>query len=465
MRLVTNLISRLALGYNLGSTHTGSRQIEEVLGYKDRLTYGDFKRAYLRYDIAQRLVNAYPEETWSQVPTVQEDDQQQHDTVFEETWNALAERLQIAHVLKRADILANLGRYAVVLIGLRNQSDLAQPASPVRSPEDVLYLQVYSEEFVKIQKFGENASVVDFAQPTLYRLEAGTPEPGRPTQPRRAGLLVHPSRLLHVSGEYTLDDDLYGLPVLEAVYNKLVDLLKVVGGSAEMYWRDAKRRIAVEAREGYQVPETVAEEEAIATEMQEYEHGLRDVLRLVGAEAKNLSGLVASPKEHFGVLIQAIAGTRAIPQRILLGTEEGRLAGAQDDEAWLRRVGRRQLMYAEPRLLRPLIQRLGDLRALQLPQTPYVVDWGNLYSLSEQQRAVVAKDYATATAQYEQARATAITTGLPPTVSQGEFRSLWVGLPEVPEVGELDMVPLDDEIMIEPATSEGVPVPRAEESA
>src|SRR5262245_39212243 len=92
LRAFAAMTSRLGLSYRLGSTHDGARQIEEVLGYKDTLTYRDFKRAYIRYDLAKRIVETYPQATWSQMPLVHEDAQADSTTAFEDAWTTLVDR-------------------------------------------------------------------------------------------------------------------------------------------------------------------------------------------------------------------------------------------------------------------------------------------------------------------------------------------------------------------------------------
>jgi len=448
-----DLVSRLGIAALLGSTHQGMRDIEGVLGYKDRLSYQDYKRAYLRYDLAQRLVNAYPEDTWAQFPTVQEDDQEAHDTRFEADWKTLVERLDLQTQLPLADIQANLGHYSVLLLGLRNQPNLALEAAPVRSIDDVLFLQRYSEEFVTIQAFGTDASRPDYQRPTQYLLHTGVTPSDLLRRPNYGvqGTVVHASRIIHIPGEYRLDDDIYGLPVLEAVYNKLVDLLKVVGGSAEMFWRDAKRRITITQRDGFRVDPDVREQ--LKEDVESFQHGLKDFLGLEGFEAQALAGTVANPREHFNILIQTIAGTRAIPQRILLGTEEGRLAGHQDDTTYQRRVGSRQVRYAESVILRAVIGRLVSLRALTPTVATYTVDWGTLYTLSDAERAAIAKDWATAYDLYAG-------KGLADTVvTREEFRARHTDFPEVPELGSLVEVAPVDETLLSPQTPDAVQAP------
>src|SRR5262245_23776036 len=177
----------------------GRRNLPAMLGYKPELTYADYKQCYERRDIAHRLICAYPEATWSQPPTVEEDDQDDVETPFEAAWASLVTRLGVYAKLVRTDILANLGQYSVLLIGLRGQPDLAAPARPVRSPDDVLFLAPYSEEFAEIEAFETNPASPLFGQPSVYKVtfNRSTTSSSR-TLPRKGGF-VHASRVLHVA--------------------------------------------------------------------------------------------------------------------------------------------------------------------------------------------------------------------------------------------------------------------------
>jgi hypothetical protein len=478
LRSFQAVTTRLGLSHRLGSTHDGLRQMEEVLGYKDTLTYRDFKRAYIRNDLAKRIVNTWPNATWSQPPLVYDDQDNDVDTPFELAWQALEKRLAIYRNLRLIDRLAQLGHYGCLLIGLRGQPLLSQPAQAVRSPDDVLFLQPYSEELLTVETFGTDAGDPLYGKPQTYRLVGGatsdTTDMGL-RRPTHAGVIVHASRVLHMPGEDGLDDpDIYGQPILEAVYNKLVDLMKVVGGSAEMFWRDAKRRIALEVQEGYTLsPDAAAQ---LTQEAEEYQHGLRDFLRLMGVQAKDLSGTVSSPKEHFETIMQCIAGTVKIPTRILLGSERGELASSQDEDAYLREVAQREVNYAQPRGLDPLIERFIALRILPPPRNEeWVVTWPNVWTLSEQAQATIMKDRAAAVKSVTGALVDYRGPGMGDTlVSPEEIRGLlatvWQGselelTPELPpEVEEqlLLSAPLEEP---EPPEAEPATAPPANDEA
>jgi hypothetical protein len=434
LRLFASLVSRAALAARLGWLFGGQRKIHEILGYKPQLSYLDFKARYLRQDLAHRIVRAYPDATWAQPPVVQEDDQDATDTPFEAAWKGQVSRLGVYSVLERTDLLANLGQYSVLLIGLRGQSVLSQPATPVKSPDDVLYLTPYSEEFAGIGAYDTNPGSPGFGQPSLYRINLGRggtlPQGGylaSALMPSRI-VEVHASRVLHVA-EDLLDDEVFGIPRLEPLFDRLDDLLKVVGGSAEMFWQDAKRRLVFAMKDDYRLED--ADEQALAQEVEEFTNELRNFVRVQGIDVKTISGEVASPDKHFGVLLDLIAATTGIPQRILMGNERGQLASTQDENAWLQRVSRRQTVFAEGRMIRPLVDRLLSLGALPPPAQPYTVTWSNLFALSEEQKAAVAKDYATALSLY------AGPGNGPQVVPGAEFREQYLGLPAVPDVEPL----------------------------
>lgn len=440
LQAMSTLVGRATLAARLGWTFNGDRNLHQVLGYKSMgsLEYRDFKARYYRQDIANRIIKAYPEATWSQAPTVKEDDEDETQTPFEQDWGSLSTRLPLLTLLERADILNNMGQYSVLFLGLSRQAvGLEQPARPVSGPDDVLYVTPYSEEWATIERFDGNPASPTFGQPLLYRINFGRNGGGRGA---RAALpvssaMVHASRVIHIA-EDCLDDDVYGVPRLEPIYDRLDDVLKVIGGSAEMFWKDAKRRLVLNLADTAQIPPL--EEARIEEHVDQYMHGLRDFLRVQGMDVTNLAGNVPRSDFLVAVLLDVIAGATGIPKRLLMGSERGELASTQDEAAWLQRIARRQQRFAEPQMLRALIDRLIGLRALRAPVQPYQVEWPNLKSLSEEQRATIAQQTATAINTYA--------SGLGNTVvPEPEFRERYLGLLPYPEAEPLDLEPGEDD--------------------
>lgn len=456
LRTLSALGTRAALAARLGWAFSGDRKIHEILGYKTSLVYRDFKAKYSRQDLCNRIVKAYPEATWAQPPQVKEDDNDAAQTAFEAAWESLTQRLAVFERLRRADILANLGQYAVLVIGLRGQADLHNPARPVRSPEEILYLTPYSEEWATIERFEGNPASPTFGQPLLYRINFGrSSDRGRAVLPVGPGL-VHASRVIHIA-EDLLDDDVYGIPRLEPIYDRLDDVLKVVGGAGEGFWQDAKRRLVFALREGYQLK--ADDEAAFADEIEEFIHELRNFVRVEGVDVTPIQGQVASPEHHFTILLDVIAGATGIPKRILIGSERGELASSQDTETWLGRVTQRQQQFAEPRILRPLIDRLILFSALPQPAQPYTVVWENLFGLSEDQQATIAEKVASATQKFAQAEA----TGFNP-LKREVFITEYLGLPEDALADLLDLESDEEQPVSDDATDTEAPAEEVHET-
>jgi len=442
VRAFSALVDRFSLVNRIGSTFDHRRQMHEILGYKRVLDYRDFKAAFLRQDIAQRLVKIYPEATWAQPPTIYEDDETDTDTPFEVAWETLATRLQVYATLARSDLLANLGQYAVLLIGLRGQSDLRNPARAVRSADDVLYLEPYSEEWASIHQLDGDPGSPTFGKPLTYRINFN--------RSGREGVLggithalvsagtavVHASRVIHLAADDLLDDTVFGIPWLEPLYDVLTDFFKTRGGWAEMAWRDGKRRIALELQDGYRLEPD--DETALTEEVEEYVHDFKDFLRLKGVTAKDMSGTIPDLSPLSSLLIDVCCAVRGVPKRILMGSERGELASSQDERAWKEKVSRRQQLVATPRHLCPLIDRLLLLRALPTPLKPYCVEWDNLLALSEQEQADIALKRSQAIAAY------AGPGFASQAVPEPEWREQIMGLPPYPDVEPLDLVPRDE---------------------
>ena len=190
--------------------------------------------------------------------------------------------------------------------------------------------------------------------------------------------------MLHIA-ESTLEDDVYGLPRLQKVYNLLDDMLKVAGGSAETFWLTSNRGMQFDVDKDAMLDED--DEAALSDEIEEYFHNLRRFIRTRGVKMSSLGSDVADPSGVFAVLIALIAGASGIPVRILLGSERGELASEQDRSNWANRVEERQTHYATPQIVEPLIERFIAFDTLREPNGVIQVVWPDAFAPSPLERA------------------------------------------------------------------------------
>jgi hypothetical protein len=97
-----------------------------------------------------------------------------------------------------------------------------------------------------------------------------------------------------------------------------------------------------------------------------------------------------------------VAVSQGVPYRVLLGSEEAKLASAQDKRTWNNRVARRQNNYVSPMILRPFIDRLIAVGCLPEP-AQYMVVWPDLNAATDDDIAKIASNRTAAFAQYVQA--------------------------------------------------------------
>lgn len=389
------LSDRLALG-GYGTSHNGSRDYYDVLGYPRELTIDKYLAKFERDPLGGRIVEFPPDETWRDTPTVKDgrDKDANGDTAFANAWSDFAEQRRVYHYCQRADILCGIGRFSILLIGVADGGDLETEVKRVASLDQILYLRPYGEQSVEVAEYENDPASPRFGLPRIYKVtfaDTSTVSSGTPgTLIRR----VHASRVIHVA-EGLLENEVYGMPRLQRVYNLLDDILKLVGGAAEASWLLMRKGFVLNIDpEAELTPEA---KDSIEEEFDEYEHGLRRFMKTRGVTVSDLGSEVVDPTGPFSVIISLISAATGIPQRILLGSERGELASSQDASNWAGAIASRQLNFAEPTILRPLIDRLLAWGALPAPSAGrYSVVWDELFELNEQERAQIGATWADA---------------------------------------------------------------------
>lgn len=346
---------------------------------------GLYRLLYARSDVAGRVVDLPAATAWRAAPDVMgawEDAAAPSE--FTTAWRALADRLGVWEACQRADRLARLGRFSVLLIGVRGLGGpdaLAEPLGVLGGPDDVLYLRPYGEPDVEVAEWETAPGEPNFGRPRRYRLRLGAAEAVGLEEP----VLVHHTRLIHVVND-PVDDPVYGAPVLQRVLNRLIDLEKVLASTAEGYWKAASRILVARL-----APEAEAEEEDLEALGEDMEYLVAELRRWFVAQGVDLQWLSVEPPNPgpaVEVLQKLIAAGAGIPQRILYGSETGERASEQDERQWLGTVDERRKLHCEPRILRPLIDRLVRHGGLPLPPGgQYVVVWPELRVLSERELA------------------------------------------------------------------------------
>lgn len=393
-------VNRMLLAKALGqhTAYEGERDYYEAFGYNPSPTIKDYIDRYQREDIASRIVDLPPNDTWKKPPVVSEDDNV--ETPFVKEWEALVKRLRIWSMLNRVDRLSGIGHYGALLVGVRDGEDLAESINQgsLKGEKGILYLRPFSEEKVTIKTWVEDVGNERYGLPELYAVTLRDDK-----QP----VDVHYTRVLHVA-EGKTDTEIYGTPRLMKVYNRLDDLMKIVGGTAEATWLNMRPGTLLTNQPDYAIPQDDDAKEARLEEIRRYAHDPLRFLMLEGMDAGQIGpSEVVDPTGPFGVQISLIAAASQIPQRVLLGSAKGELSAAKEDmKQWAGTVASRQTNYAEPEILRPFVDRLIWYSVLPAPSNGYDVGtlddsgvrrWPPLLEMSELEQAEIMQKKALAT--------------------------------------------------------------------
>lgn len=393
MKMNSYLVSRSNLSGALGKSFSGERDTYKSFGYPNKVTFDQLLNFYEREGIATSVVDIISEKTWSKHPVLLEGenaalDEDDDPGPLQKSFSQLAEDLDLWPAFVDADKSCGLSRFALIFLGLPGKAD-----TPVESKKTKLaYVTVHDEGNAEI----DPASIVKdpekqrFGLPDRYNIVID--------ETKQQKIPVHYTRVVAIHEGRSRRDypRIYGTARLEKIANRLYDLEKVVGGGSEAFWLLIYRGLALSAKEGMSLPDPGSTEyKALQDEIEEYMHGLRRYMRLVGMDVEDLGGEPVDSSGQFDVIMTYIAGSERIPKRILMGSERGELASSQDVANLADHIAGRQTDFAEPRMLRPFIDRMGELGVLKVPDK-YTVHWPSLFQLTDLEKAALANSVANA---------------------------------------------------------------------
>jgi 2'-5' RNA ligase len=422
--LASALIERFRFARQAGITFGGLRDEYEIFGYDREITLKAYRDEYARGGIAKRIVHAFPMATWRGSMELIEDESKPDYTPFEQAWVDLEKKFKLMAVLRRLDILAGLSHYSALLIGAPGELNTELPKG---KPDKLLYFTPFPGGGGPNAPAATAAGNLEYADASIAELETD-PKNERFGLPKYYNIRridvndpgfqrpVHWSRVIHVA-EGCLDNDLYGQPTLEAVWNLLIDLRKVTGGGAEAFFQRANQGMNLNLDKDVELDTGASDK--LKDEVEEYMHKISRVLKTRGMDVKMLGSDVADFANPADAILTQIAGTTSIPKRILTGSEMGELASSQDRDNWKDQINGRQETHAGPYIVRPLVDRLIAYGYLPTPKKgpdAYTVVWPHIQTLTDQEKAEGASKWF------------GMNTGPVPTFTVAEIRDKWYGM-------------------------------------
>ena len=403
----------------------GERSLYKALGYVIEPRYEHYRARYERTDEARALVDKLPRKAWA-TPEIRDPGASDGDSAFEEAVEqfldsdagafadtaleplassdalesmgpALA-RGDVIEVCQRASRMERLGEFSMLFLGLDDAAvsggDIEALESPVAvdsldSLDDLTYVEAYDQGRADDTPFELHDDVTDprFGTPEYYNVDLGHSS---------RSAKIHYSRVVHVVDD-VFEDILRNNSILEQSLNRLDDIEKIQGASAEAFWRTAYQGlIARPPQVGNQQASFADSGEDLHKQIKKYYSNFQRAI-FTGAEVDTLDVSAEDPASHLETKYRSLATGHGIPQSILMGNETGERATTEDRQMWHELVADYRESFCEARVLRPLLDRLIYYGILPAPEGgSYDVVWPPLDEPSEQDEADVASTKAEA---------------------------------------------------------------------
>lgn len=341
---------RRDMGGPIGVSHNGKRSLNDIYGYPDgiRVPFQDlYQMARRTSGIANRLTFGTARTCWREGFEV-------FDSAEEDANQLLVDEIAklnkkgLVNKIERADILNRIGAFSVLFVGIPDGREPNEPVGRVSGDGfKSIYFKAFAYDGIEISKFVQDPKDERFGLPELYTVQKQS-RGDTNKDIAQSSMVVHWSRIIHMS-EMSLDSDTEGMGYLEPIYNRLLDLNKTMGGSAEAYFRNAKGKI------GYEVDPEFSKalsdqsiKDALDDGAKKYTNEYQDHTFAVGSKLKTLPTPHASPKDTVMVGLWEVSGYSGYPIRILTGEGSGQLAGSEDQLALNAIISDRQSTVCSP---------------------------------------------------------------------------------------------------------------------
>lgn len=359
--------------------------------YPDIITFSQYYRMYKRNNVASRVIETYPDYCWKVAPIIT-DDRGDGNSHFDKavdnfmmhhynTGDGLSETM--LSLMKKLDIIGGIGGESIIVFGFNDGLPLSSPVNYKKNNE-ISWVKILHNGQFKVNDYITDVTSPNYGNVNTYVTQHfSDPFEDNDREMIAPSVIIHSSRVVHFKETNCLN---YGSSRIERCFNQLLDITKLSGASAEIYWLGAFSGLSVESSTDTRISESTYDK--MKQELEKYFDGMARSLVLEGASAKLLFPSIVSPKDHFDLQITMISIATGIPRRYLAGSEAAKLASQQDTLNFEERVLHRREMFDGPCVVTPIIRRCIDAGVLPRPKNDdFSITWPNNSSISLNDRA------------------------------------------------------------------------------
>lgn len=367
------LASAISGGYDFSDT---LHNVFLDFGYPLSISFSQFWNMYRRFGIAKNVADLPVDTGWMTSPIVEGTDQFNGD---------LQRLIDEQHLWKRVKGLDNrqrVGRYAGLFMRVR---DGKPPSAPIDGKLSglgalVQMIPLYEGQLTVLETESDPTKD-DYGQPTMYQFNGGSA--GNRNEKVRDSFSIHPSRII-IAAEESDNGSIQGVSSLEAPFNSLMDLRKIIGAGGEGFYRNAAQSIVFSLKDASSAK---ANSELLDQFNDQYDDFTRNRQRrslwTPGLEPNALESNLADPKNHFMNALNDVAAAAKTPATIIIGQQTGRLASGEDSRHFLSSVNSRRENFMTE-VVTDVIDWMIQFGIL--PASKFTVEWDDLLAASDVDR-------------------------------------------------------------------------------
>lgn len=348
-------------------------------GYPLQLTFSNFWNMYRRFGVAKNVVELPVDTGWITPPIIKSDDSQ-----FMNELERMATRIDLWVRMKGLDTRQRVGRYAGMFMRVRDGLTPDKPLdSQLNGEAALMEMMPLYESQLEVIESDQDPNSDTFGQPVMLQYSQSIT--GSRNEEARNTINIHASRIVFAA-EGADNGWIYGIPVLEPIYNSLMDLRKIIGGGGEGFYKNASQNIVFDLKDG---ASAIAYKDKLDQFNEEYDNFSRNRFRrslwTPGMEATTLSSTLVQPKQFFDSALADVAAgsTPPTPATILIGQQTGRLASNEDSRHFLSGVQSRRENF-QTSMVRDVFDWCIEFGVL--PFAEYEVEWDDLLARSDDEK-------------------------------------------------------------------------------
>lgn len=394
----------LAAIYGLGNQKR--RTLWAECGYPQNLSFKHYYKAYTRNSVGFAAVTRLSDGCWVDTPVIV-DGAKNNESTKTTAWEKRADKLfkKLWKSIKEADKRNLVGQYSALIIQVREEDgakweDELLPGSLAKLEELALVklIPVWQEQLT-VAEYQTDLNKEDYGEPVYYQFNesaVGKSKKGR-------DIKIHKSRIILLNEGGDDNQPKTGVSLLEPGYNKLLDIEKTSGGSAEGFLKNASRQLSIRMSDKVDLRELKRQAEAmghkdvvsaINDQIQKLNSGIDSALITQEGDASVLSVAASDPTSTWMVAANEFAASIQIPFTILFGQQTGRLASDEDKTDWANRCnGRRNGFLSD--VITQILERFWTVGIIPPPKSGEVtISWSDLLAPSERDKIANAKELA-----------------------------------------------------------------------